>query len=137
MIHALITGSLYRTPEQRASKNGRTIACATVRVKENETPSPFVKIFAFSESVQSELLRLGDGDSLSAQGRLGVETFITTSGTTKVSLSLVAEHVLALRQPPKKRAATTSAPPDIRTKQERQRGSWTGPDDGPCDEIPF
>jgi hypothetical protein len=26
---------------------------------------------------------------------------------------------------------------DLARGQQRQRGSWTGPDDGPCDEIPF
>ena len=47
-------------------------------------------------------MRLGDGDALSIQGALKVETY-ERDGETKLSLSIVAEHVLALRQPPRKR----------------------------------
>jgi single-stranded DNA-binding protein len=133
MIAALISGTLFRNPEQRTAKTGRSFVAATLRVKDGEA-SLFVKIFAFSDHTKDELLRLQDGDALAVQGALRVETCLTASGATKVSLSVTADHVLALRQPPKKREAKAS---DNRTKEERQRATWTGPDDGPCDEIPF
>jgi single-stranded DNA-binding protein len=126
MIAALISGSLYRAPELRTAKTGRQFVTATLRAKEGES-SQFVRITAFSESVQAELLRLQDGDALSVQGRLTVETFITTTGAHKVSLSLVAENVLTLRQPPKKREPKTK--PASSSAQERERAF--------DDSIPF
>ena len=52
-------------------------------------------------------MRLGDGDALSVQGALKVETY-ERDGETKLSLSIVAEHVLALRQPSRKRTASAN-----------------------------
>jgi single-stranded DNA-binding protein len=49
-------------------------------------------------------MRLGDGDAVSVQGPLKVETY-EKDGATKLSLSVVADHVMALRQPPKERKA--------------------------------
>ncbi len=57
---------------------------------------------AFSDPAQAELMRLGEGDGVSVQGALKVETY-ERDGETKLSLSLVADHVLPLRQPPKPR----------------------------------
>jgi single-stranded DNA-binding protein len=136
MIFALITGILYRAPELRTAKTGRQFVTATLRGKEGES-SQFLRITAFSESVQAELLRLQDGDALSVQGALKIETYIAVTGATKVSLSIVGEQILPLKQEPKKRATKKPAPPDTRTKEERQRGTWTGPDDGPLDDLPF
>jgi single-stranded DNA-binding protein len=136
VIAALISGSLYRAPEQRIAKSGRPFVTAKVKVRDGESLL-FVRATAFSESVGAELLRLQDGDAVAVQGPLRIETYVGADSTTKISLSVTAENVLGLRQAPKKRAAKTSAAPDTRTKQERQRGTWTGPEDGPCDDIPY
>jgi hypothetical protein len=40
---------------------------ATLKAKDSET-SQWWKVLAFSETTQAELMRLGDGDALSAQG---------------------------------------------------------------------
>jgi single-stranded DNA-binding protein len=99
--YALITGTLFRPPEQRTSKNGKPFVTATLKSKEGEAVQ-WWKVVAFSESVQFALLRLTDGDALSVQGALKAETY-EKDGATKLSLSVVADHVLALRQPPKPR----------------------------------
>jgi single-stranded DNA-binding protein len=118
MIHALISGALFRSPEQRTAKTGKPFVTATVKIKDGES-SIFVKIFAFSESVQAELLRLSDGDAVAVQGSLKIEQYIAVAGATKVSLSIVAEQILAVKQEPKKRAAKTPAPPLIPAPNRR------------------
>jgi hypothetical protein len=52
----------------------------------------------------AELMCLAAGDALSAQGALKAATY-ESDGVTKLSLSVIADRVLALRQPPKKRKA--------------------------------
>jgi single-stranded DNA-binding protein len=104
---AIVTGSLFRAPEQRTSKAGKPFVTATIRAKDGEA-SQWWRVTVFSESAQAELMRLGDGDALSVQGAMKVELFTPDGGATKLSLSIVADHVLALRQPPKERKAKTS-----------------------------
>ena len=99
--HVLVSGMLFREPEQRTSKAGKPFVTATLKAKDGET-AQWWKVLAFSESVQAELMRLTDGDALSVQGGLKAETY-DKEGATKLSLSVVADHVLALRQPPKAR----------------------------------
>ena len=135
MIAALITGTLCRAPEQRTSRTGKPFVMATVKIRDCDS-FQFVRIVALSESVQAELLRLTDGDHAIVQGPLKCETY-EISGEHRISLSIVADHVLALRQPPKQRKPEAAQPPDTRSKQERQRGTWTSPVDGPLDEIRF
>jgi hypothetical protein len=84
-------------------------------------------------------MRLADGDAVSAQGPLKVETYAAGDGSTKVSLSL-ADRVLPLRQPPKERkarAAASSPAQDTRSRQERLAGTWTAASGDPDDSIPF
>ena len=110
--YALVTGTLFLAPEQRISKNGKPFVTATLKSKDGEAVQ-WWKVVAFSESALSELLRLGDGDAVACQGPLKVETY-EKGGETKLSLSLVADHVLPLRQPPKprERYAATDRPFD-------------------------
>jgi single-stranded DNA-binding protein len=105
---ALITGVLFRSPEQRTSKAGKSYVSATIRAKDGDA-SQFWRVTAFSETTQAELMRLGDGDAVSVQGPLKVETY-EIDGATKLSLSIIADRVLALRQPPKERKAPASGP---------------------------
>jgi hypothetical protein len=59
------------------------------------------KIRRSSTSVQADLMRFGD--AISMQGPLKVEAYAASDGSTKVSLSLVADALLALCQPSKPR----------------------------------
>jgi single-stranded DNA-binding protein len=137
MIAALISGALYKAPEQRTSKSGSKFVTASVRVKTGEAMQ-FVRIVAFSETAQAELLRLQDGDSVSAQGEFKAEIYAKDGGEPKLSLSIVADQILALRQPPKDRKAKVPdlRPQDIRPRQERCAGQWA-PGAGPNDDIPL
>ncbi|HEV7911390.1 MAG TPA: single-stranded DNA-binding protein [Methylocella sp.] len=100
---ALIAGQIFRQPENKTSKNGKAFLAGTLRIKDGES-SQFVRFVAFSETAQAELMRLVDGDAVSVQGPLKVETY-EKDGATEISLSIIADRVLALRQPPKERKA--------------------------------
>jgi single-stranded DNA-binding protein len=101
---AIVTGSLFRAPEQRTSKAGKPFVTATIRAKDGET-TLWWKVVAFSDSAQAELMRLVDGDAVSIQGVFKAELYQPEGGEARVSLNIVADRVLALRQPPKERKA--------------------------------
>jgi len=52
-------------------------------------------------------MRLGEGDSISIQGALRVETY-AKDGKNRVSLGVVADYVTALHQPKHQKAAMPS-----------------------------
>jgi single-stranded DNA-binding protein len=116
MIAVLVTGALFKAPEGRTSKSGKPFVTATIRAKDGDAMT-FIRIVAFSETAQTELLRLREGDSLSVQGAFKAELYKPEGGEPKLSLTVFADHVLALRQPPR----------------ERKTKGATGPDD----DIPF
>jgi DNA polymerase III alpha subunit (gram-positive type) len=117
MIHALVQGTIFREVTQRTAKTGRQFVTATVRVKEGEG-SIFVKVFAFADHTKDELLRLQDGDAVAAQGAFKAEIYVAADGTNKISLSVIADNILALRQPPKKREPKAKPSPSA---QEQER----------------
>jgi single-stranded DNA-binding protein len=113
---ALISGALFRAPELKTSKAGKPYVVATMKVAADKT-ADFWHIVAFSDSTQAELLRLGEGDKIAVQGALKIETYTGKDGQARISRSVTADNVLALRQPPKEREPKT----------ERAN---------PCDEAP-
>ncbi|WP_400769344.1 single-stranded DNA-binding protein [Methylosinus sporium] len=141
MIEALVYGRLFGAPTQRTAKSGAAYVMAKVLSK-GQDGDDFVTIFCFSESAGAELLRLGDGERVSLQGKLKAEIY-AKDGESRISLTLVADQILALRQPPKERKAkaeksatpTTSRPePDRIAGMRVQAGER---DDALDDTIPF
>jgi len=59
-------------------------------------------VLAFSDTAQSELLRLDDGDAVSVQGGLRAEAY-SKDGEPRVSLMVLANAVLPLRRAKKPR----------------------------------
>jgi single-stranded DNA-binding protein len=102
---ALVSGALFRAPELKSSKAGKSYVLATVKVTADNNVD-FWTIMGFSETVQTELLRLGEGDKLSAQGSFKVEPYTARDGQTRINRTLFADHILALRQPPRERKLT-------------------------------
>src|ERR1019366_3553423 len=100
MIAALVTGALFKAPEGRISKGGKPFVAATIRAKDGDAMT-FIRIVAFSETACAELLRLKEGDSVAIQGPLKAELYKPEGGEPKISFSMVADQVLALRHPPK------------------------------------
>jgi single-stranded DNA-binding protein len=99
---ALISGSLFRNPERKKSKAGKDYVTATVKAAAGNE-SEFWRLIVFSESAQAELMRLADGDKLSAQGSLKVELYRANDGSEKLSRTLMADGILALRPSPREK----------------------------------
>jgi single-stranded DNA-binding protein len=135
--YCLVTGSLHKAPETKISKANRGYTTATIKVRDGDG-AQFWRVTAFSETAQAELLRLGDGDSVSVQGAMKAETY-DKDGETRLSLSLVADHVLALRQPAKPRQPKVETGTSSRRDSPDAR-SHAGTGDaapGLDDAIPF
>jgi single-stranded DNA-binding protein len=115
----LLQGKLERAPETRTSRNGNCFATATLRVSSG-SELQFWRLFVFSESAQAELARLGEGDALAVQGTPKFEIWHPESGEPRVSLSVTADHVLALKQPPRERKpkAEKSPAPPVRARRD-------------------
>lgn len=93
-IDALVTGKLWKAPEERRSSAGKTFVKANVRAADGEGESMFVSVIAFSDSAKAALLALDDGDSVSLAGTFKVGTYEARDGSVKPSLSMVAFKVL-------------------------------------------
>jgi single-stranded DNA-binding protein len=126
---ALVSGALFRNPERKTSKAGKAYVTATMKaVAGNE--SEFWRLFVFSESAQAELMRLADGDKLSAQGAMKIELYRANDGSEKLSRTLMADGVLALKPAP-------------REKKPKLERAATGPEAGTQnrrdfdDPVPF
>ncbi|MGH6800712.1 MAG: single-stranded DNA-binding protein, partial [Methylocella sp.] len=107
-IFALVAGALHRAPEAKTSKSGKGYVTAALRCQDGDA-SQFVRITAFSETAQAALMPLREGEYLSAQGKLEASIYAPQEGEARVSLSLVAAHIMVLRQPPKPREPKAAA----------------------------
>jgi hypothetical protein len=136
-VFALVSGVLFKPAEQKtSSKSGRMFVSAVIKVESGDAVE-FWQVTAFSQSVQSELLRLAAGDALSAQGKAKFELWRPRDGgEVKIRRSLFADAVLPLRAPPRERrakAATSTPLLDQTPAKETAAG-------GPAffsDDIPF
>ena len=134
--HALVTGTLFRAPEQRLSKAGKPYTTATIKVRDGDA-AQFWRVTAFSDTAQTELLRLGDGDALSVQGALKAELYRPDGGEARLSLSLVADAVLALRQPPRERKPKATTSPREEAPDRLTHAGTGQAADGLNDDLPF
>ena len=67
---AIVIGSLFKMPEQRVSKSGKPYITASLKVKDG-AELQWWRVTAFSETAQTELMRLVAGDALAVQGPFG------------------------------------------------------------------
>jgi single-stranded DNA-binding protein len=111
-VHILVSGSLFREPQQRTSQSGKRYVVATLKATTTDnSSSDFWSIMCFSESAGAELLRLGINEKLAVQGSLKIETF-EKNGETRISRTIFCDHVLALRAPPKEKKPKAAAAPE-------------------------
>jgi single-stranded DNA-binding protein len=133
-VYVLISGSLFREPEQRTSGVGKQYCRATIRAATDGEASEFWSILAFGDTAKTELLRLHDGDKVAVQGKPKFEIY-EKDGKARVRHTLFADSVMPLRAPPKERkskaAAAEPAKTNILPPAEPTR---TG---GLNDDIPF
>jgi single-stranded DNA-binding protein len=99
-----VSGTLFHPPESRPLKAGRASATATTATLKTRdgNHTQFWRIAAFSEPVQAELMRLTAGDAVAVEGALKAELY-ERNGQTDLSFGVIADDVLPLRQPGKKR----------------------------------
>jgi hypothetical protein len=139
--HAIITGALFRKPEQRQGKS-KPFAKATVRVggKEGES-SVFWNVLAFNETAMGEL---DEGDVISAQGALKVELYQPEGSAPKINHTLFADQLMALKQPRKAREPKQDPAPRSEGDRDRRSAAHQSPqsrfgqrDRDLDDDIPF
>lgn len=125
----MISGALFRAPEQKISKNDKAYVVATLRSREGDG-SQFWRLVIFSEAAQAEVMRLGDGDPLSVTGVLKAEIYTPEGGEPRLSLSIVVDQAIALK--PKKKQ-----PKDGADRPNANRAQAAPDDTGPNDPLPW
>jgi single-stranded DNA-binding protein len=129
-VAVLISGALFKNPELKTSRAGKTYATASIRTASaDNSAADFWNLLIFSETVAAELMRLSEGDKLAVQGSLKLEIY-----NGKISRTVFVDAILALRAPPReKKPKAKPAPPS----QEQSTTTANPPDDDLNDSIPF
>jgi hypothetical protein len=108
-VAILISGSIFREPQQRVSQSGKSYVTTTIKATTSDnSSSDFWSVLCFSASAGAELMRLGLNEKLAVQGTPKLEIF-EKDGQARISKTIFCDHVLALRAPPKERKP--KAPP--------------------------
>jgi single-stranded DNA-binding protein len=104
-VAVLITGALFRKPESKTSQSGKTYVKATIKTQSaaDNSACDFWNVLCFSETGSAELMRLDDTDRVSVQGTLKLELY-----QGKISRTVFADQVLALRAPKRERNKPSS-----------------------------
>jgi hypothetical protein len=136
----LVSGVLFRSPEQRTSSTGRQYVKAALRAAaaDNST-SEFWDLLVFSETAGAELLRLTENERLAVQGSLKIELYQPEGKPARIQRTIFVDQVLALRAAPRERKQKpTAAPVSARTSSSLDRVNIL-PDAGGDldDDIPF
>ena len=98
--YALVTGCLSKAPETKTSKAGKPYTTATIKITA-DSAAEFWSVMAFNEAAKAELMRLKEGDKVTAQGAFKAEVYTARDGATKISRTIFADIIVALRQPPR------------------------------------
>jgi single-stranded DNA-binding protein len=132
-VAILISGSLFKDPQRKTSQSGRSYVTTTLKAAAaDNASSDFWSVLAFGDTAGAELMRLGINERVTIQGGLKLELYTANDGATKISRTIFADHVMALRQPPKERKpkAAKAAP-----TSHQEQPTTTDPDIN--DEIGF
>jgi single-stranded DNA-binding protein len=114
----LVSGTLFHAPQSRTKAGGRLVTAALKAKVGNDTQ--FWQLVAFGETAQAELMRLAEGDALSVQGAFHTKPY-KQDAETEFLFGVVAERILPLRQPGKKRRK------EGRAATHRGDDSWPPP----------
>lgn len=127
MIRALITGTLYGTPQARTAASGNQYATAKLRADGKDGTSAWCSVIAFGE-VADRLLTLADGAALSVSGRAEINGWLDKQGEPRAGLSLVADDVATLKAKPKPQSQEQGEPaPRQPPRQPPRRPVATAP----------
>ncbi len=112
---AIISGVVFKAPEQRTSKNGNAYVLATIRESSGEQ-TRWWKALCFNDAAVA-LLRLDDGDAIAVAGSLDVSTY-EKNGETRVNLAIMCDRVLTLKPPKKEKPDRQVTKPAARAEVE-------------------
>jgi hypothetical protein len=139
-VQVLVSGCLFKAPEERTSQAGRRFVSATIKVGGESGNAEFWSLMVFSNSAQSELLQLGIGDALSAQGSAKIELYQKDGGEVRISRTVFASAILPLRQPPRERRAKQAATAPLLDRAAQKQPATAAPDpdlNDNLDDLPF
>jgi hypothetical protein len=96
MIVTLLAGQLTTSPEQRKTKDGRTMVSASLKARLGRENVEGWQVIAYNHVAQQALLRLRAGEFLSLQGVPNIRT-ARVGGEPVLQRVLFIETVMALR----------------------------------------
>ena len=108
-LHALATGTLFRTPELKVSKSGKNFVSTTLKTKSGDAID-FINVLVFSESQGAEMLRLAAGDSVPVQGTLKAELVTKRTAFRGLAHDLRRQHLGAAPGAPRAQIQSRPAP---------------------------
>lgn len=126
---ALVSGSLFRAPESKTSKNGKPYAVCTIKTRADDNRSEFWRVTVFSETAIDALMALGEGDALSVQGALKCELYQPEGKEPRISMSVIADTVQPLRAPRKEKAPKAASDDRAPIRRSRAAQAANGPND--------
>jgi single-stranded DNA-binding protein len=131
-VAILLSGAIFKEPQQRTSSSGRKYVVTTIKAAAADNSSDFWSVLAFGDTAGAELMRLAVGERVTIQGGLKLEIF-EKDGQARISRTIFADHVMALRAPPreKKPRAAKPAPTSSQSSTESAPSSFYD------DDIPF
>jgi hypothetical protein len=136
-VFVLVSGEIFRAAKQQTSKAGKVFTTATMKAASvDASNSEFWSVLAFSDTAQTELLRLAVGEKLSAQGGLKLETFTRDDGEVRISRTIFANAILPLRAAPKEKKPKPAATPAL-APLERVNILPSASSSRSGDDIPF
>lgn len=91
LAKAVVTGTVYRTPEKRYTQNNIAIYGLTLNIGEQE--ETLIRVISKRKSLESILDKVRQGDRLLVDGRLQVATSKYTDGTDKKFFELDAANI--------------------------------------------
>ena len=106
---ATVYGRLGRQPKEIATSTGTAMAVAQLAVSTAHAKNPdsttWLSVLAFGRNAES-LLACGQGDMLSATGRVQANSWVNADGETVEQLQLVADSLHSSRTVRARRSAT-------------------------------
>jgi hypothetical protein len=139
-VQVLVSGCLFKAPEERTSQAGRRFVSATIKVGGEGGTGEFWVCLAFSDSTQADLMRLRVGDALSAQGSAKIELYQKDGGEVRISRTIFASAILPLRAPPRERRSKQAATAPLLDRAAQKQPATAAPDpdlNDNLDDLPF
>jgi single-stranded DNA-binding protein len=115
----LVSGRLWREPERKTSRDGKSYASATIRDGHGDD-AQWWKLLTFSETATEELLSLHDGDGVAASGSFKAEIY-DRGGGARISLTIFADRLISARRQKREKAQERKAGPQPIDGVEAQR----------------